>query len=232
MKKVWLGLSLLTVIALLVGCGSGGQTQGLSLGSAPWKDGEQALYDVVDKSGNKIGTSTRAFTRDGNAWVLDEVDAAAGVNQAAKVRIDAGTLKALGEEKTIRAPQTDVTLNTTYANGKLEIRAVVNGKNQSVTIDVPANGLDSDQLLETLRALPFAEGYKAKLVTVVGANAAKINTTVQVKGKEKVEVPAGSLEAWRVELTFGQAKQTAWYEVEAPFRMVQYDNGQTKLVLR
>ena len=99
-------------------------------------------------------------------------------------------------------------------------------------IDVPANAIENDQLLMTLRALPFADGYQTRFVTVVGQSVAKIDTSIRVTGREKIDVPAGSFDAWKVELDFGQAKQQVWYQVETPNNMVQYDNGTTKMVLR
>ena len=98
-------------------------------------------------------------------------------------------------------------------------------------MDVPANILDNDQLLMTLRALPFAEGYEGSYVNVVGQNAAQIADNHPGSGQGAGEVPAGSFEAWKVELDFGQAKQTAWYQVEAPRDLLQYDNGNIKMVL-
>lgn len=238
-RTVWvMGLLMLALLVAACSSGGGANVPELTLGSAPWQDGEKIIYDIVDQKDNKLGTSEFTFAQDGNAWVLsasDRIDgpdpAKPAIEQIAKVRIDATTLKPLGKEKTIQRSGTDAKLNITYTGGKLEIKATVNGKNQHVAIDVPASAIENDQLLMTLRALPFAEGYEARFVNVVPDNAAKINTTVRVKGKEQVDTPAGSVEAWRVELDFGQAKQTAWYQVAAPNQMVQYDNGASKLVL-
>jgi uncharacterized protein (DUF302 family) len=117
-----------------------------------------------------------------------------------------------------------------FGNPKLGTPVMVN--TPTLAIDVPPNAIENDQLLMTLRALPFAEGYEGKLTTVVGQNVAKIDTTVRIRGREQVTVPAGSFEAWKVELDFGQAKQQAWYQAGAPNNLVQYDNGTTKMVLR
>lgn len=219
------------LLALLVGCQAGGSGQGLDLGEAPWRDGDRAVYDVVDQSGTSLGTSEFSFARDGEAWILTAADKLDGLDQVARVRVDGATLKPFGEEKTIRAPDTDVKLTTTYTQGKLDIVAVVNGEDRAAAITVPATALDNDQLLMTLRALRFAEGYEGRYVNIVGASASRVNTVIRVQGQETVEVPAGEFEAWRVELDFGQAKQYAWYQVDAPHDMVQYDNGAIRFVL-
>lgn len=232
MKRILCLAGLLTLAALVAACSAGGSpVPTVALGQAPWQDGERAIYNIVDRNGSTLGTSEFSFAREGDAWLLTATDRAGQVDQTAKVRVDAATLKPLRKDKTIQRPGTDATLNITYAAGKVQIHAIVNGKEQNVSIDMPPDGLENDQLLMTLRALPFAEGYQGRLTDVVPDTASRVGTTVRVKGKEKVETPAGTFEAWRVELDFGQAKQSVWYAVEAPHTMVQYDNGTTKLVL-
>jgi len=228
-KRTLLLIALVAMLVSAAACGPAG-SQGLTLGGAPWKDGERAVYDVVDRNGARLGTSTFAFLRDGDAWVLSAAAKVGQLDQTATVRIDAETLLPLSAEKAIQAPGTQATVSTAYTGAKLTIRAVVNGQERAAALDVPAGALDNDQLLMTLRALAFAEGYEGRLVNIVAANALKVNTVVRVKGKEQVTVPAGTFETWRVELDFAQAKQYAWYRVEAPHDMVQYDNGSIRFV--
>jgi len=223
--------ALLLIGTLLAGCSPPPSGPALVLGSAPWQDGEQAVYDVLDRNGTKIGTSTFSFAREGDLWVLAGHDQVGQLDQTTTVRIDAGTLKPQAGEQVIHAQGTDATLRYTYANGVLEISAVVNGKSQTVKIDVPTNTLDNGQLLMTLRAAPFAKSYEARFVNLVPGRALKLNSAVRVKGQETITVPAGTFEVWRVELDFVQAKQTAWYQIAAPHQLVQYDNGSTRLVL-
>jgi hypothetical protein len=96
---------------------------------------------------------------------------------------------------------------------------------------VPENAVDNDQLLMTLRALPFSEGYITNYVIVNTINATKVNGTFTVQPQETVTVPAGSFNAWKVEMSFGQTTQYAWYQVDSPFKLVKYDNGTTQMVL-
>ena len=215
----------LILVLALVGCASQ-PGPGLALGEAPWRDGDKATYDWLDKSGNKIGTEELGFARDGSAWVLTSADRIGeALDQSARVRVDATSLKPLGGEKRVKTKDTEATVKTSYHGGKADIEAIVNGANRSATMDVPSDSLDNDQLLATLRALKFADGYAGKYVNVVPSSALKINATIRVQGKERVDVPAGSFDAWKVELDFGQAKQYAWYQVEAPNQLVKYDNG-------
>lgn len=232
MRTIIVGLVLSLLAVALVGCSTtGAPATQLALGAAPWKDGERLAYDWQDKNGNKIGTAEVAFAREGNAWLLTHVDKLPNLDQTVRVRLDVTSLRPLGAEKTIKAQGTDARISTSYEGGKLNVKATVNGEDKAASVDVPANILENDQLLQTLRALTFADNYEGKFVNVVGQNAAKIDTTVRVKGKERLQLPAGAFDTWKVELDFGQAKQYAWYRVDAPNTLVQYDNGQTKLVL-
>ncbi len=222
----------LVALAALVGCASKPGAPPLTLGVAPWEDGDRVSYTIVDKQGNKLGTEDVSFAAAENAWVLTVADKAAPqLDSTATVRIDRSSLRPLSGEKVIKAQGTDATVSYTYAGGKLDIKAVVNGENRTAAVDVPANILDNDQLLMTLRALPFAEGYAGSYVNVIATNARKVNSTVRVTGKETVQVPAGAYSAWRVELNFAGALQSAWYQDAAPYNMVQYDNGTSLLVL-
>ncbi|HOG46959.1 MAG TPA: hypothetical protein PLJ35_08440 [Anaerolineae bacterium] len=71
-------------------------------------------------------------------------------------------------------------------------------------------------------AAPWQDGEKA-IYDIVDANGSKI-------GSSEYSF-AGDGDAWHVEGDFGQSKQSAWYAVAAPYTMLQYDAGSTKMVL-
>ncbi len=235
MEKLGYAGLLLAVVILVAACGAGPTATpgagGSGLGPAPWQNGSTANYEWLDQSGAQIGTSQFDFSLNVDVWTITEKDNISGLEQTAEMRISAATLAPLGETKTIHTASSDVQVTTKYENGKLSINAVVGGQNQSATLDVPPNAIDNDQLLMTLRALPFAEGYTADYVVIVAQNALKVDTTVTVQSKESVTVPAGTFDAWRVEISADQGTQSAWYQVDAPHMLVQYQNGPTRMVL-
>lgn len=228
-KGTLLGVTLVAVMSLAAGCRAG--PAALTLGGPPWQGDEAARYEILDREGNRVGTATFSVAREGERWALSEADEAGEIRQSSRVLVDATTLRPLRGHKEIHAPGTEATVEYTYSSDEVDIKALVNGEERSAAVKVSRNILDNDQLLMTLRAIPFAEGYEAATLLVVPANALRINTTVRVQGREKVEVPAGTFEGWRVELDFGQAKQQVWYAVEPPHQMLQYDNGAQRLVL-
>jgi hypothetical protein len=228
---------LLAVALVLSGCGATPTptvgVSALGFDAAPWQNGSTANYQWQDDtSGAEIGTSQFSFSLDVGVWTVTEKDNISGIDQTIEMMIDAATLAPLGETKTIQTASNNVQLATQYANGKLSITAVVNGKTTTASLDVPSNALDNDQFLMTLRALPFADGVTANYVAIVAQNALKIDTTVTVLGKESVTVPAGTFDTWHVQINAGQSKQDAWYQVDAPHMLVQYNNGTTRMVLQ
>ena len=52
-----------------------------------------------------------------------------------------------------------------------------------------------------------------------------ISQTVKVTEKETVEVPAGTFQAWRLEIRSSGGKQKAWYADTETRPLVRYDNG-------
>jgi hypothetical protein len=205
---------------------------GLGLNAAPWQNGSGASYEWFDdKSGAQIGTSQYSFALKNNVWTISEQEKIGEVNQTIEMMVNDKTLEPVGEKKTIKTSNTTADITTSYKNGKLDISAVVNGKTSNASIDVPSNAIDNDQFLMSLRALPFAQGYKADYVVIVAQNALKVNTTVTVLSQEKIDVPAGSFETWHVEGQAGQSTQNAWYQVAAPHELVQYDNGTNRMQL-
>lgn len=221
-------VGLLAVVAL-AGCAL--IQGGLALGSVPWNDGDSITYDLLDNNDVKVGTTEFRFSRQGETWLLGQTDKTNDLEQVFTVTVKADSLRPLGEQKTIKASGTDISVVVNYSDSKVEIQATVNGENRRALIDNSQVSLDNDQVLSTLRALNFAEGYEGKFTTVVPQEALRILSTVRVSGKEQVDTPAGKVAAWRVELEFGQTRQLAWYEVELPHRLVQYDNGAVKMVL-
>ena len=43
--------------------------------------------------------------------------------------------------------------------------------------------------------------------------------------EEEVTVPAGTFEAWELEIDSGGANQRAWFAKDAALTLVKYDNG-------
>jgi hypothetical protein len=93
------------------------------------------------------------------------------------------------------------------------------------------NAYDNESSFWLWRALPLAEGYRARYTSVNVAERNQVTIDLTVVGAADVTVPAGTIEAWRVLVVSGRATRTAWVEVAAPHRLVQWDNGATLMQL-
>lgn len=85
----------------------------------------------------------------------------------------------------------------------------------------PAVPVDDGQLYQTLRAVPFAAGRRYH-ATIVNARArAALPASFAVRGVERIAVPAGEFEAWRIDFWFVGGGVEAWYETAPPHRLVK-----------
>ena len=99
------------------------------------------------------------------------------------------------------------------------------------TIDIPRTSFDTWTDLFLWRTIDFKEGYEVKYAAVVTADFAKpdvISIVLKVTGLETVTVPAGTYEAWRLEIRSGGRTQKAWIANDDQRTLVRYDN--TELV--
>ena len=93
---------------------------------------------------------------------------------------------------------------------------------------MPTRSYDSWTDVFLWRTIDFRDGYEASYSDVLSATLARpqvISQTVRVKGKETVIVPAGTFEAWRLEIRSDDGSQEAWYADTATRPLVRYDNG-------
>jgi hypothetical protein len=236
MKSKLFGKLFLIAVLFVSGCSSAATTPtastGLGLDSAPWPNGETTNYTWLDDaSSNQIGTSVITMTQQTANWIIQDRDVIGQLDQTFEMSINDQSLEPIGENKIIKSPGNDIQLTSVYSAGKVDIAATVNGSKKSASVDVPANTLDNDQLLMTLRALPFSEGYKVTYIILNTMSATKTNGVFTVQPQETVNVPAGSFNTWKVEMNFGQTTQQAWYAVDSPHQLIKYDNGTTQMVL-
>jgi ABC-type glycerol-3-phosphate transport system substrate-binding protein len=204
----------------------------LTLQAAPWTGTEKDNYQLVDAQGKELGTTQFTFAKQDNQWTISETDTISQTTIDSKMTLDATTLKPIGEERNVQGQSGNLKLTTKYTNGKLDITAVTGTDTKTATIDVPADAIDNDQLLMTLRALNFKQGLQQKFNLVVSSNALMLPTTVRVLSQESITVPAGTFNTWKTEFDLGQSGTlTCWYGVDAPNLLVKEQQGQASLIL-
>ena len=222
---------ILVVLALLViGCGATPTPTPVAKASMPWGNGDRAEY-AIEANGQAVGSLVFTTAAKDMGYVLTTETTIGAVKDVSNVRVD-DSLKPIGATRQLTgAGQSDFTLMTIYDKGKLMIQAKTSAGDKAATIDVPADAWDNDQLLMSIRSLPLAAGYTYTLTNVVGANAGLIKTQLTVVGTESVTVPAGSFNAYKVEMSFGQSKQYIWVDTGTAHHIVKYENTDTKQVI-
>ena len=218
-------LEILVGAMLLAGCQSAPPTAATKLEvRVPWGNGDSASYYIQDQKGNPLGTSDITISRDANGFALHQTIQIGAYKDDITVILRADDLKPVSGHRVIDQGKGPITVDTSYSGNKLSIKAKTAEGDKGAEIDVPADAYDNDAALAFWRSLPYADGYKVSHTNVTAANALK--TPV-----EKVTVPAGEFEAWKVQLEAAQQKQSLWYATRAPNHLVKYDNGSTVFVL-
>lgn len=196
-------------------------------GKAVWSASERAEYVLLDGD-DEVGRATFAVERDGDAWVLRQEYTARKVTDKVAIRVGEPGLKPRSLTRSLDGEDGRIQLDVEYKDGRAIVRADNGEERRSNSSDVPAFAYDSWEGLFLWRTLPLAEGYAAayrSMVTAVPRKPEDGAKTVRVKKRERVRVPAGEFDTWRVKVTGDGVSETAWIAVDAPHPVVKYDNG-------
>ena len=152
------------------------------------------------------------------------------ITDVIEAQVASETLRPRAVERTIDGPE-----------GKRECGAEYSPTENSVTVfqragtdertdvlEVPPEHYDSWSDLFLWRTIEFFEGNEVKYVDVLSCSLAKpdlLSVVLKVKEMEEVTVPAGTFQAWRLEIRSGGRTQKAWYADDDRRTLVRYDNG-------
>jgi dipeptidyl aminopeptidase/acylaminoacyl peptidase len=178
------------------------------------RDLEAGAYKYQAKlevSGQQIALSvSTTIAEDGGGWTAtDVIDTPQGSITEIST-LEKGTLIA----RTLNLKQGPVTIDLNFSGGKAAGSMNMNGTDKSVSVDLGgplfADGAGSKQ---SIASLPLAEGYSATYRNFdVQKQKVKL-MQLNVSGVEKVTVPAGTFDAYKVDITSadgGDDKETLW----------------------
>jgi len=203
--------------------------------SIPWPDHERAEYVLLDRDGERErGQGVLEVTLQGSEYELSLRFEGAGNTDEAFVTVDATTLKPLTVRRELRG-EDEASFEAEYDTTEAVVRIVetTGGEEREIPRRLDKEHYyDNESSLFLWRAIDFREGYGAAYHTVL-ANQGGVQRVVRLRvaGKEGVTVPAGTFEAWRVEIRAGDRRQIAWYADTAERPLVQYDNSRDLLQL-
>jgi hypothetical protein len=206
--------------------------------SIPWTVGEETSYTILDND-EVLGTGVLRIDQEDGQLRLSQHYQNPDFDDRSSVLVDPATLKPIEAERTITGEDGVLRIEVHYSNGVAEIerKATEVGKEEERRIDrldVPEHAYDTGASLFLWRTIPMQVDYRAayrSMATAVVGKSQENSVTLRVLRQETVEVPAGTFEAWRLEIRAPGVRQTAWYSADSARRLLKYDNGQNTFVL-
>lgn len=204
--------------------GNSGPTQDI-VSSVPFKAGEETHYVLQDTHGNEKGTGVLSVEpgSDGGLALVLRYESGPNTDEAT-VTVDAATLKPRTLHREIHSDSSQQVLDGEYRDDVVQITQRTDGNERSNPLRLKANSYDNDSSLFLWRAITFSDGYQARYNTVITNRRQVSAVTLKVTGRESVEVPAGTFDAWRLEISSGGVTQTAWIADRPDRLLVKYDN--------
>ncbi|HOX58093.1 MAG TPA: tetratricopeptide repeat protein [Candidatus Paceibacterota bacterium] len=189
---------------------------------APWVEGEEMQLDIKFPTGFKLGTVVyRINAGETNGQKLWRVSSRlfATTQQASRVEAEAETFKPLRAWwKVDLMGETEVA----YSDGQAEVR--IAGKDGIKKVNLAGVVYDNEEAAQLIRRLPLRSGYKTTLRIFSGLGGGNIIPLgVKVAGEEKVKVPAGEFDCYKIELT--PVNQTFYYSADAHRYLVKFEAG-------
>lgn len=141
------------------------------------------------------------------------------------------TLRPVGATRVIVNPEKDTrtTFTSTYEDDKVVFTSDDGGKVRTAERDLPTPTEDSpepgyyddESLLWVVRGIPLRAGYEGRYSNINAGNGRVFNVEVSVLGTDRVTVPAGEFDAWRIQVRTASITQLFWVDVQAPHRIVR-----------
>ena len=187
----------------------------------PWVDGEELQLDVKFPTGFKIGTAAyraNAAELDGRKiWRLNS-HLFAGIQQWSIAEVEADSFKPIHSHwKHVLIGDADAV----YSTGKVDVK--MKGSENVKTFDLDGVIWDNEEVIEMMRRLPIStnSSMNVRIFASLGGGA-MIPIKLNITSPEKVQVPAGTFDCYKVELSI---KQTFWYSADEHRYLVKFEAG-------
>lgn len=164
----------------------------------PWVDGEVMQLAVKTIGGSEIGL--QVYRADSvqeagkNAWRLQSAILTMSMAMGSSVVTDAQSLVPIRKTPTYNAP--DRIRQALYFPDHLELSVLGSNGVTTRQLSLDRAVYDEEQLVQLLRCLPLAVGYKVILPILDGSRISEVN--IEVTGRETVAAPAGTFDAFRL----------------------------------
>ena len=209
------------------------QEEGDIVSNIPWSDDERAEYVLLDHSSQEeCGTGTLTVERQGDTYqlTLSFVDEESGNSDVSTVIVDDETLQPF----TVRRER-NINGETEAVEGEYDreenVIRVVEFTGDDDPREVPRrldeeSYYDNESSIFIWRTIIFEEGYEATYNTVlVNQGGALREIRLRVREKEEITVPAGTFDAWRVDINADDVEQVAFFADTPEHQLLFYDNS-------
>jgi predicted Zn-dependent peptidase len=175
--------------------------------------------------GNPLGTAEHRLERDGEDWVAtSSLTSALAGNQSTTLRFSASDLtpKSLVQSQSAGGMQisADLTVVDGRIVGEVSLPAAMGG-DRSLDLergDLLLPGMDEF----AMAASSLSEGVRLRIPYLDGTRGTPIQLEARVMGREEVEVPAGTFDCWRVEVS-GAQPLVLYLRAEGPHILVKQE---------
>jgi len=232
-RRAALWLPLAAFFLLIAACSSGNGSPLPAqdvVSKVPWGTSETATYQVLQD--NKVkGSGVLSISSSSGTYTLTQVyERSDGqTSDSAGAVVDASTLKPLSTSRQVNGPEGERDCRADYSGDSVVVVNSSKSDSRTDTLVLPDHFYDSAADLFLWRTIQLERGLKLAYQDVFTCNVlAKPShtlATLEVLTEERVRVPAGTFDTWRVEMRAGGSTQRFWIAQDARRSLVRYDNG-------
>jgi hypothetical protein len=197
----------------------------------PWPDSETARYRLTQGDELK-GSGELELLEDADETKMTQTFAfpEQGITDAVEALVESATIRPQSVQRVIDGPEGKRECDATYdsSSNSVTVQQRAGEDERTDDLSVPPEHYDSWTDLFLWRTIDFFEGNELEYVDVLSCSLAKpdlLSVVLEVKEIEEVTVPAGTFQAWRMEIRSGGRTQKAWYADTETRMLVRYDNG-------
>lgn len=190
---------------------------------APWGNGDEMHLEMKLSTGVGAGVQVYRIAADRqsdrdcwtcDSWQLVSLNGQVGKSRVVTDRETFAPISSIWKHSQLGKA------NAVYSDDQVTIKLISRDDPVKLPLDPPF--YDNEQCAEVFRRLPLAVGYQTNLDIVATLSAAQIPLGVEVTKLETIEVPAGTFECFRLDLSIGQ---TFWIANNGRRHLVQFQAG-------
>ncbi|MCC7055622.1 MAG: DUF3108 domain-containing protein [Gemmatimonadaceae bacterium] len=182
---------------------------------------------VVMIQGQPRGWQRLTVERAGTGWTVgDAITIDSLVTQGSRITLDAALHEqSLRQEGRMRGRDMRIVLD--FAGGRVRGSALTPSAPAALQVDtvVAAGTVDDNAVAPLLAAVRLRDSLDISFPVLASGKGTVSLQRLRVTGRETVTVPAGTFDAWRVELTAERSRVLFFVSQQAPHRVVKMSNG-------